>query len=34
MSKIFSFKELAGADLVVDAIYESGASGNAGDDPI
>ena len=34
MSKIFPFKDLACADLIVDAIYESGTSGNAGDDPI
>ena len=33
-SKIFKFNELETADLVVDAIYEGGTSGNAGDDPI
>ena len=30
----FRFDELATADLVVDAMYEGGSSGNAGDDPI
>lgn len=33
-SKIFKFHELETADLVIDAIYEGGTSGNAGDDPI
>lgn len=33
-SKIFKFKDLESADLVIDAIYEGGTSGNAGDDPI
>ncbi len=32
--KIFRFDELDNADLVIDAIYEGGTSGNAGDDPI
>ena len=32
--KIFKFNELEHADLVIDAIYEGGLSGNAGDDPI
>ena len=33
-SKIFKFAELKEADLIIDAIYEGGNSGNAGDDPI
>jgi hypothetical protein len=33
-SKIFKFTDLEHADLVIDAIYEGGVSGNAGDDPI
>ena len=33
-AKIFKFNELENADLVIDAIYEGGSSGNAGDDPI
>lgn len=33
-SKIFKFTDLENADLVIDAIYEGGVSGNAGDDPI
>lgn len=33
-SKIFKFNDLESADLVIDAIYEGGTSGNAGDDPI
>lgn len=33
-TKIFKFEELERADLVIDAIYEGGSSGNAGDDPI
>ena len=28
------FGALTGADLVVDAVYEGGTAGNAGDDPI
>lgn len=32
--KIFPFSQLDQADLVIDAIYEGGVSGNAGDDPI
>jgi len=30
----FSFSDLGSADLVVDAVYEGGNKGNAGDDPI
>jgi len=30
----FSFDELPGCDLIIDAVYEGGALGNAGDDPI
>ncbi len=33
-TKIFKFEDLDKADLVIDAIYEGGSSGNAGDDPI
>jgi hypothetical protein len=33
-AKVFKFSELANADLVIDAIYEGGTAGNAGDDPI
>ena len=33
-SKIISFGELASADLIVDAIYQGGTRGNAGDDPL
>jgi len=33
-AKIFKFNDLENADLVIDAIYEGGSSGNAGDDPI
>jgi hypothetical protein len=31
---VFKFENLETADLVVDAIYEGGKSGNAGDDPL
>lgn len=34
MTRVVSFSELATSDLVVDAVYEGGAAGNAGDDPI
>lgn len=34
MRKIYDFNELQTADLVIDAIYEGGKQGNAGDDPI
>lgn len=34
MPRIFSPAELATADLIVDAVYEGGSAGNAGDDPI
>ena len=32
--KIHPFKELSSCDLIIDAIYEGGKKGNAGDDPI
>lgn len=32
--KLFKFNELENADLVIDATYEGGNTGNAGDDPI
>ncbi|HEN5500273.1 TPA: restriction endonuclease, partial [Legionella pneumophila] len=32
--KIYSFDTLANADLIIDAVYEGGSSGNASDDPI
>jgi len=32
--KIYPFKELSSCDLTIDAIYEGGNKGNAGDDPI
>lgn len=34
MRKIYSYLSLNNADLVVDATYEGGTAGNAGDDPI
>jgi hypothetical protein len=34
MVRIVKFDELGNADLVIDAVYEGGASGHAGDDPI
>jgi hypothetical protein len=34
MAKIFKFEDLTDVDLVIDAIYEGGLFGNAGDDPI
>jgi hypothetical protein len=34
MTQIFPFDQLPTCDLVVDAIYEGGAAGHAGDDPI
>ncbi len=34
MARIFPFADLGNADLVVDAVYEGGARGNAADDPI
>lgn len=34
MNKIFLYSEIHKADLIVDAIYEGGRNGNAGDDPI
>lgn len=34
MSKSISFDQLGSADLIVDAVYEGGISGNASDDPI
>ena len=33
-NRIFNFSKLSEADLIVDALYEGGCSGNAGDDPI
>lgn len=33
-SRVFKFSELSDADLIIDAIYEGGTAGNAGDDPI
>ncbi|HBD7349818.1 restriction endonuclease [Legionella pneumophila] len=32
--KIYSFDTLANADLIIDAVYEGGSSGNTSDDPI
>jgi len=32
--KIVSFDNLADADLIIDAVYEGGAAGHSGDDPI
>ena len=32
--KIIGFDELASCDLYVDAVYQGGKSGNAGDDPL
>jgi hypothetical protein len=32
--RVFAFGELASADLVVDATYEGGRAGHAGDDPL
>lgn len=34
MSKIIAYKDLWNCDLFIDAIYEGGVAGNAGDDPI
>jgi hypothetical protein len=34
VTRTFAFSELATADLVVDAVYEGGKRGNAGDDPL
>src|SRR5215470_17413691 len=34
MVRVVAFDELDNADLILDAVYEGGASGNAGDDPI
>jgi len=34
MNELISFNKLKSADLIIDAIYEGGSSGNAGDDPI
>jgi hypothetical protein len=34
VTRIISYNDLSTADLLVDAIYEGGASGNTGDDPI
>lgn len=32
--RMFNFGELGSADLIIDAVYEGGNAGNAGDDPI
>ena len=32
--KTYSHNELANCDLIIDAIYEGGNSGNAEDDPV
>jgi len=32
--KIFPFEQLSTADLIIDAVYEGGSSGNVADDPI
>jgi hypothetical protein len=32
--RTINFSELSTSSLVVDAVYEGGSSGNAGDDPI
>src|ERR1051325_7312827 len=32
--QVFSFRSLATADLVIDAVYEGGSAGNTGDDPL
>ena len=34
VNKVYNFHELENADLLIDAIYEGGSLGNAGDDPI
>jgi len=34
VAKIFPFTNLAGSDLVIDAIYEGGTKGNTSDDPL
>lgn len=34
MKQRFSFEQLENSDLIVDAVYEGGRSGNAGDDPL
>ena len=34
MAKVFGFDKLGDAELIVDAIYEGGTSGNASDDPL
>ena len=34
MVKVFPFTELGDADLVIDALYESGRKGHSGDDPV
>lgn len=31
-NKIYSYEELENSDLIVDAVYEGGSSGNYGDD--
>jgi hypothetical protein len=32
--KMIAFDELTTSDLIVDAVYQGGQSGNAGDDPL
>lgn len=34
MVQVFSYQDLQTADLIIDAVYEGGSFGNAGDDPI
>ena len=34
MQRLIKFNELKDADLIVDAVYQGGNKGNAGDDPI
>jgi Restriction endonuclease AspBHI N-terminal/Restriction endonuclease len=34
MVRVIAFEELSKADLVIDAVYEGGSAGHAGDDPI
>jgi hypothetical protein len=34
ITRTFSFTDLSNADLIIDAVYEGGTKGNAGDDPL
>src|ERR671912_17089 len=34
MNRIIPFPELSKSELIIDAIYEGGVNGNAGDDPL